>query len=102
VHSVDLKNHLGGGLNNLRFSEVVWEGSLFSGSGFYTNRIRFDEMLNIFSQAGFVFTLPRILRWECLPLSRTQMDAAFSQLSDDELLVSGFDVVLKKRSNRIC
>jgi SAM-dependent methyltransferase len=102
VHRVDLKDHLGGGLNNLRFSEVVWEGSLFSGSGFYTNRIRFNEMLNIFSQAGFVFTMPRILRWEHLPLSRTKMDAAFSQLSDDELLVSGFDVVLKKPSNRIC
>jgi hypothetical protein len=101
VHSVDLKNHLGGGLNNLRFSESVWEGSLFSRSGFYTNRIRFEKMLNIFTQAGFICTLPRNLHWESLPTARTKLDAAFSQLTDDDLLVSGFDVVLKKATNGI-
>ena len=28
VHRVDLKDHLGGGLNNLRFSEATWEGTI--------------------------------------------------------------------------
>ena len=100
VHRVDLKDHLGGGLNNLRFPESVWEGLLFSRSGFYTNRIRFDEMLTIFEQAGFACTLPRILRWQHLPLPRSKLDAAFSHLSDDDLLVSSFDVVLKKSSKQ--
>lgn len=53
VHRVDLKDHLGGGLNNLRFSAATWEGRLFSSSGFYTNRIRYAEMLAMFEQAGF-------------------------------------------------
>lgn len=96
VHRVDLKDHLGGGLNNLRFSEKVWESTLFSGSGFYTNRIRFNEMLNVFVEAGFDYTLPRVLRWEQLPISNNKLDGAFRQLNDDDLLVSGFDIVLKK------
>jgi hypothetical protein len=59
---VDLKDHLGGGLNNLRFSEATWEGALFRKSGFYTNRIRFVEMVEIFEQAGLICTLPQVLR----------------------------------------
>jgi hypothetical protein len=97
VHRVDLKDHLGGGFNNIRFSEKVWESTLFSRSGFYTNRIRFNEMLNVFVKAGFDYTLPRVLRWEQLPISNNKLDGAFRQLNDDDLLVSGFDIVLKKR-----
>lgn len=35
VHRVDLRDHLGGGLNNLRFSDATWEGKLCRSSGFY-------------------------------------------------------------------
>jgi hypothetical protein len=51
-HSVDLKDHLEGGLNNLRFSEKLWESDFFVNSGFYTNRIQFYEMLNHFKEPG--------------------------------------------------
>lgn len=101
VHRVDLKDHLGGGLNNLRFSESLWEGPLFSRSGFYTNRIRFGEMQNVFSSSGFFYTLPHISRWESLPMPRSKLNTEFSQLDDDDLLVSGFDIVLKKPSKAI-
>jgi SAM-dependent methyltransferase len=94
VHRVDLKDHLGGGLNNLRFSEPTWEGPLLSGSGFYTNRIRFGEMIEIFERAGFMCRLPRIVRWEQLPLSRDKLDKSFRHVPDDDLLVSDFDMVL--------
>jgi len=97
VHRVDLKDHLGGGLNNLMFSEATWEGSLFRNSGFYTNRVRFSEMLVIFERAGFDCSLPRILNWEKLPTPKSKMDAQFSRLPDNDLLVSGFDVVLHVR-----
>jgi SAM-dependent methyltransferase len=96
VHTVDLKDHLGGKLNNLRFSDSTWEGELFSSSGFYTNRIRFNEMLSVFRDAGFTYTLPRVLRWNELPVSRKKMNIDYGQLSDDDLLISGFDVVLIK------
>lgn len=95
VHRVDLRDHLGGGLNNLRFTEERWEGSLFRNSGFYTNRIRFGEMVALFEAAGFECRLPRIVRWEKLPLPRLALDASFRQLPDEDLLVSGFDIVLR-------
>jgi SAM-dependent methyltransferase len=94
-HDVDLRDHFNGGLNNLRFSERVWEGELFSRSGFYTNRIRYHEMLSTFREAGFVVKelVPR--RWKSLPISRAQLDGLFAELSEDDLLTSGFDVVLQ-------
>jgi len=95
-HTIDLKDYLGGALNNLRFSEATWEGDLFSKSKFYSNRIRFGEMVGIFEQAGFKCTLLRVKRWEQLPTPREKMDPAFRQLSDDDLLVSEFDILLKK------
>jgi hypothetical protein len=95
VHRVDLKDHLGGGLNNLRFAEARWEAPLFRNSGFYTNRIRFGEMMALFEAAGFECRLPRIMRWEEIPLPRQALDEAFRRLPDEDLLVSGFDVVLK-------
>lgn len=94
VHRVDLKDHLGGGLNNLRFTEARWEGALFRNSGFYTNRIRFGEMVALFEAAGFECRLPRIVRWGELPLPRQALDDAFRRLPEEDLLVSAFDVVL--------
>jgi SAM-dependent methyltransferase len=96
VHRVDLRDCIGGGLNNLRFSEARWEGALFRNSGFYTNRIRFREIVGIFEQAGFKCALPRVVRWERLPTPRLKLDPSFRQLPDDDLLVSGFDIILKK------
>nr|MDA3876249.1 methyltransferase domain-containing protein [Halothiobacillus sp.] len=52
-HRVDLRDHLGGGLNNLRFSERLWESDFFTRSGFYTNRIQFRGMVELFERAGF-------------------------------------------------
>ena len=97
VHRVDLKDHLGGGLNNLRFSDATWEGKLFRSSGFYTNRIRFDEMLALFERAGFECHLPQVIRWEKLPTPRVKLHASFRHLPDEDLLVSGFDVVLRRK-----
>ena len=96
-HRVDLKDHLGGGLNNLRFSESIWESSLFRNSGFYTNRIRFGKIINIFDAAGFECSLPRISRWVNLPIGASVLHSSFSGFSTDDLLVNGFDLVLKHK-----
>ena len=58
VHRVDLNDHLGGRLNNLRFTDAIWESVLFRESGFYANR----------------------------------------RLTDEDLLVSGFDLVLRHKA----
>jgi SAM-dependent methyltransferase len=96
VHRVDLKDHIGGGLNNLRFSESIWESKLFIRSGFYTNRIRFSEMLQYFSEAGFTYSLPRVSRWDKLPTPKNRISTSFNKFSDEDLLVNGFDLVLRK------
>jgi len=97
VHRVDLKDHLGGGLNNLRFTNANWEGDLLRKSGFYTNRIRFGEIVALFSRVGFDSQLPRVVRWDALPTPRAKLDEAFRCLPDDDLLVNGFDIVLRRK-----
>ncbi len=94
-HVVDLRDHLAGALNNLRFSERVWESPLFRNSGFYTNRLRMSEMLAAFEQAGFAVELGEVKRWPGLPTPRRALAPAFATLPDEELTVSGFHVVLR-------
>lgn len=96
-HCVDLRDHLGGGLNNLRFSESVWESDFFVRSGFYTNRIQYEAMLGIFKQAGFIVEVSSIKRWEVLPIERTQLATPFRNIPDQQLNVSGFNVLLRVR-----
>ena len=96
VHRIDLRDHLGGGLNNLRFSDKLWEGELFKSSGFYTNRIRFSEMVDCFRSVGFHCDFPRVIRWKQLPIKRSALNNLFDRFSDEDLLVSGFDLVLRK------
>lgn len=94
VHRVDLQDHLGGRLNNLRFPEAIWESRFFRNAGFYTNRIRFREMIALFEQAGFICKVPRAVYWDQLSTPRSSMNALFSSLPDEDLRVKGFDLVL--------
>ncbi len=95
-HRVDLKDHLGGSLNNLRFSEKVWESDFFVNSGFYTNRIRFSEMITIFENVNFIVDVGDVRRWKQLPIKKRCLAHDFLRFSGEELVVSGFDVLLKK------
>ena len=95
-HRVDLRDHLGGGLNNLRFSERLWESPFFAGAGFYTNRIGFDGMLQAFEQAGFQSQVTEVRRWDRLPIDRRHLADEFRPIPDDVLTVCGFDVVLRR------
>jgi len=95
-HQIDLRDHLSNGLNNLRFSRALWESSLFSSAGFYTNRIRCDDMLEQFTQAGFQILNCTMQRWDSLPINRKELNSEFQSKSDDELCISVFDVLLCK------
>ncbi len=97
-HQVDLKDHLGGGLNNLRFNEKIWESDFFVQSGFYTNRIRYSEMLKLFKDAGFSVNVLDAARWDKLPIGRSALNVNFAKLPDDELKVKVFDVLLRHMS----
>jgi len=94
-HRVDLRDHLGGALNNLRFSPRLWESDWMANSGFYTNRIRYGEMIDLFGQAGFGVEVRGVDRWHGLPTPRRALNMLFRLLPDEDLLVSGFDVLLR-------
>ena len=97
THQVDLRDHLGGALNSLRFSDNAWEGRLMSHSGFYTNRIRFQEMLTLFDRAGFAADVRQRDQWQAVPTPRDRMARQFRGLSDDDLRVASFFVLLRPK-----
>jgi SAM-dependent methyltransferase len=97
-HQVDLRDHLTGGLNNLRFSEHLWESSLFVKSGFYTNRLRFSQIIKIFEDAGFFVEIKHTNKWQELPIPRNKLSKEFRSYSDNDLLISSFHVILRKIS----
>jgi SAM-dependent methyltransferase len=96
-HQVDLRDHIGGALNNLRFAENVWESELFASSGFYTNRISFRRMMESFSREGFDAECGEIKKWDVLPIQRDKIDEALRASSDDDLCVAVFDVLLRPK-----
>lgn len=100
-HRVDLRDHLGGGLNNLRFSERIWESPFFSRSGFYTNRIGFGEMTELFLQAGLLVDVTEVRRWDRLPIDHSHLSDEFREIPDEALNVFGFDVLLHKLTTPI-
>ena len=94
-HNIDFQDHLDGALNNLRFSERVWESSLFSKSGFYTNRIPAVTMHCMFKAAGFEIKEEAFGRWSSLPTPRPSMHADFQQYRDEDLCNRTSHVLLK-------
>lgn len=95
-HQVDLMDHLGGALNNMRFGDRVWEHPVFADAGFYTNRIRCREMVGLLEAAGFEAVVTRVARWPELPTPRTALAKQFRALKDDELRIANFGVLLRK------
>ena len=95
-HEVDLMDHLGGALNNLRFPEGLWESRFFADSGFYTNRLRCREVARLLQSAGFEVAVTRIARWPALPTARAALAAPFGDLPEDELRIANFGVLLRK------
>jgi SAM-dependent methyltransferase len=94
-HNIDFQDHLDGALNNLRFSEKLWESAFFANSGFYTNRIPAVVMHDIFKTAGFQIKEQGFGRWPALPTPRKSMHIDFRRYRDEELLNRTSHLLLK-------
>lgn len=94
-HQVDLKDHLGGALNSLRFSAATWEAEWMVSSGFYTNRLRYSQVVAAMTRAGLLPETTDIQRWDALPTARTKLAPPFRSMSDNELRVQQFDCVAR-------
>jgi SAM-dependent methyltransferase len=93
-HCIPIRDIIGGNLNDLRFSQRVWESSFMANSRFYTNRLRYVELLRLFRLAGFEPEVVREKRWTTLPTPRRKMAKEFALLSEEDLQVSEFDVLV--------
>jgi hypothetical protein len=92
-HRIDLKDHLGGSLNHLRFSESAWEQDIIHRSGIYTNRLRYSQWLRLFEDAGLDFRVVERNAYPALPLERRFLSQEFRDLDEADLLTQGFQVV---------
>ena len=94
-HNVDLKDHLDYSLNNLRFSEALWEKDFIAQAGFYTNRLRYTQSVKHMVDSGFNIIDEDIGRWDQVPLAQEKLWGPFKEMSDEELIIRGFSVVLQ-------
>ncbi len=95
-HNINYKDHLDEGLNNLRFSEKIWESNFLAKSGFYTNRIPAIEMHRIFKSNGFILEKEYFGKWNKLPIKRRFISRDFSCYTDDELSIPTSSFLGKK------
>ncbi len=91
---VELAAIIGGKLNDLRFGVGIWESPIMANSRFYTNRLRYLELLRLFREAGFESEVIRKAEWEILPTPRRKIAKEFAVLPEEDLRVSEFDVLL--------
>ena len=93
-HLIPLVDSLGE-LNNLRFSNKVWESNFMASSGFYANRLRYSQLLELFKEAGFATEVVEIKRWDTLPTPKSKLSKEFCAMSDEELNIYSFLVILQ-------
>ena len=92
-HNIDLMDHLDYSLNSLRFSEKIWEGKIFSNSGFYTNRLRYSQILNLFEISGFNIIYKDHGAWNDIPINKNLIHKSFKNLNDEDLLIRTMHIV---------
>lgn len=85
-HNIDYQDHLDLSLNNLRFSEKLWESDFFAKSGFYTNRVPAVCLHKMFKDVGFDILEEEFGKWPSLPIKRNAIHPEFQQFTDEQLI----------------
>lgn len=99
-HWIDYRDHLQLGLNNLRFSEPVWESDFMARSGFYTNRMTAVEIRAQFEEAGFAIEERDTTLWPGgLPTPQAAMSEPFASMAEEDLMVMMNWLLLRKRAS---
>jgi hypothetical protein len=95
-HNIDYQDHLGGNINNLRFSESLWESEFFAQSGFYTNRINAPDMHENFRKAGFKIIDENFGNWGTRKLDVRKIHKDMFQPAIETKLFPTSSILLKK------
>jgi SAM-dependent methyltransferase len=97
-HGIDLHDHLGGGLNHLRFSARRWEGGFFRNSGFYTNRLPFSAYIEAARAAGLAIEIPWLRGWQVQPQADEAIHPDERHVLADERRIAAFGLILRKHA----
>ncbi len=96
-HTVDLKDHFGGGKNHLRFEEHEWEDDIHYRMDNYTNRLSFSEICSIWKRTGFsIEIIDKAFMDEKNRINRKNLASSLKHMSDEDLMISEFTAVLRK------
>lgn len=95
-HIVDLKDHFGGGKNNLRFPDSRWEDEAHYRMDNYTNRLTCQEICQICRECGFRVVSCRRRLFKKPPLPRRALAEQFRDMPDRELRTADFLLILEK------
>jgi SAM-dependent methyltransferase len=94
VHSVDLRDMLGLSLHHLRFPERVWESAPVRRSGFYSNRLRLSELVELNRGCGLRAEVDELNTWSRLPVPRCALAHPYCAMPEDELRVATVRLIL--------
>lgn len=93
LHWVDFHDHLGGGLQHLRFSDGFWASPLVGRAGIYVNRLGLSAVVSRFRRAGFAVTVPEALVWPARPAGpRRPHPEAMRPAADDLVCFAALEV----------
>lgn len=67
LHWIDFHDHLGGGLQHLRFGNAFWASPLVGRAGVYVNRLGLSGFVSRFRRAGFRVAVPQAMVWPARP-----------------------------------
>lgn len=67
LHGIDFQDHLGGGLQHLRFSDRFWATPLVGRAGIYVNRLGLSAIVSRFRHAGFAVEVAEATVWPTRP-----------------------------------
>ena len=93
LHRIDFHDHLGGGLQHLRFSDGFWASPLVGRAGIYVNRLGLSAMVSRFRRAGFTVTVPEALVWPARPAGPRRLHPeAMRPAADDRVCYAALEV----------
>ncbi len=93
LHWVDLHDHLGGGLQHLRFGPAFWERPLAARAGIYVNRLGLSAHVEALQAAGFAVAVRERLVWPARPPGpRRPHRASVRPAEDDRICAAMLEV----------
>ncbi len=86
LHWVDFHDHLGGGLQHLRFSDAFWASPLVGRAGVYVNRLGMSALVSRFRRAGFSVEVPAAMAWTERPAAPRRPHPDATRTAADDLV----------------